>query len=179
MICGRISRRGFLKHKKMGDKNSENSDDHFTVAAKVQMTGILMKRPFGHHSNKWTKRIQHKEIGGMYATDLLQPRFFVVKDGFLLYYSENEKKMFEKKSCFNIHPKGVIPLGGSTVEPTSDASQPYLLRISSDEYISGHFVLAADCEMEREKWLNILQEASRIIHLCVFNGLVNKPKVLS
>ena len=32
-------------------------------------------------------------------------RFFIIKDGFLLYYPENEKKDFEKKQHFNIHPK--------------------------------------------------------------------------
>jgi hypothetical protein len=32
-------------------------------------------------------------------------RFFIIKDSFLLYYAENEKKNFETSRCFNIHPK--------------------------------------------------------------------------
>ena len=32
-------------------------------------------------------------------------RFFLVKEGFLLYYPESECKVFEKSKHFNIHPK--------------------------------------------------------------------------
>lgn len=32
-------------------------------------------------------------------------RFFIVKEGFLLYYPESEYKVFEKSMHFNIHPK--------------------------------------------------------------------------
>ena len=32
-------------------------------------------------------------------------RFFIAKDGFLLYYAESEMKAFESKHHFNIHPK--------------------------------------------------------------------------
>ena len=33
-------------------------------------------------------------------------RFFIIKDGFLLYYPDNERKEFEKrKGYFNIHPR--------------------------------------------------------------------------
>jgi len=32
-------------------------------------------------------------------------RFFVIRDGFLLYYQENEKKDMERRGCLNIHPK--------------------------------------------------------------------------
>jgi len=46
-----------------------------------------MKKPFGHKSGRWQKR------------------FFIVKEGFLLYYPESESKTFEKSHHFNIHPK--------------------------------------------------------------------------
>ena len=32
-------------------------------------------------------------------------RFFLIKDGFLMYYAEQEKKEFEKREFFNVHPK--------------------------------------------------------------------------
>ena len=32
-------------------------------------------------------------------------RFFIIKEGFLLYYAENEKRDFERKRFFNMHPK--------------------------------------------------------------------------
>jgi len=32
-------------------------------------------------------------------------RFFVLKDSFLLYYGESEKKLFDDKRGINIHPK--------------------------------------------------------------------------
>jgi len=32
-------------------------------------------------------------------------RFFVVRDGFLLYYPEGERREFEKTHCLNLHPK--------------------------------------------------------------------------
>lgn len=32
-------------------------------------------------------------------------RFFLVKDGFLMYYDVNEKKDYERRDYFNIHPK--------------------------------------------------------------------------
>lgn len=35
----------------------------------------------------------------------LSLRFFIVKEGFLLYYPESESKAFERAHTFNIHPK--------------------------------------------------------------------------
>lgn len=32
-------------------------------------------------------------------------RFFIIKESFLLYYSESERKSFETNKYFNIHPK--------------------------------------------------------------------------
>lgn len=37
-------------------------------------------------------------------------RFFIIKESFLLYYSESEKKNFESNKYFNIHPKvSILP----------------------------------------------------------------------
>lgn len=32
-------------------------------------------------------------------------RFFIIKDSFLLYYAESERRNFETNRYFNIHPK--------------------------------------------------------------------------
>ena len=32
-------------------------------------------------------------------------RFFVIRDGFLLYYPESERREFDKNQCLNLHPK--------------------------------------------------------------------------
>jgi hypothetical protein len=36
------------------------------------------------------------------------PRYFVIKDGYLLYYPDTEKKDLEKRKCLNVHPKVAI-----------------------------------------------------------------------
>lgn len=41
-------------------------------------------------------------------------RFFIIKESFLLYYSESEKKSFETNKYFNIHPKVRGPLPRAT-----------------------------------------------------------------
>lgn len=130
----------------MGDRLSENSsfDEQFLISTRVQINGVLMKRPFGHQSNKWSKR------------------FFVIKDGFLLYYPENEKKAFEKRGTFNFHPKGVIPLGGCSVEPDMNGNHPYIINICSEEFNCGQISLSAETHLEQEKWIAALKEASRV-----------------
>ncbi|XP_078419112.1 pleckstrin homology domain-containing family D member 1 isoform X2 [Cetorhinus maximus] len=70
--------------------------DKLDISTKVQLHGVLWKRPFGRQSAKWSKR------------------FFLIKDSFLLYYAENERKNFESNRYFNIHPKGNILLAAET-----------------------------------------------------------------
>ncbi|XP_074660785.1 pleckstrin homology domain-containing family D member 1-like isoform X2 [Tubulanus polymorphus] len=115
----------------------------FDIRSKTQVFGVLMKRPFGHQSTKWSKR------------------FFVVKDGFLLYYADSEKKEAEKRRHFNIHPKGVIPLDGCTIESAQEPGHPYVIYIKSNDFL-GDIVLSTDTEWEQEKWITQLQNAGRI-----------------
>uniref|UniRef100_A0A803SXR6 Pleckstrin homology and coiled-coil domain containing D1 n=1 Tax=Anolis carolinensis TaxID=28377 RepID=A0A803SXR6_ANOCA len=70
--------------------------DALDISTKVQLYGVLWKRPFGRPSAKWSKR------------------FFIIKESFLLYYAENEKKNFENHRYFNIHPKGNIVLAAES-----------------------------------------------------------------
>ncbi|XP_067142009.1 pleckstrin homology domain-containing family D member 1-like [Centruroides vittatus] len=130
----------------MGDRVSENSsvDEQFLISTRVQISGVLMKRPFGHQSNKWSKR------------------FFVIKDGFLLYYPENEKKAFEKRGTFNLHPKGVIPLGGCSVESDTNGNYSYIINVCSEEFSCKQISLLAETRLEQEKWMAALKQASRV-----------------
>uniref|UniRef100_A0A8C9AL71 Pleckstrin homology and coiled-coil domain containing D1 n=1 Tax=Prolemur simus TaxID=1328070 RepID=A0A8C9AL71_PROSS len=90
--------------------------DALDISTKVQLYGVLWKRPFGRPSAKWSRR------------------FFIIKESFLLYYSESERKSFETNKYFNIHPKGVIPLGGCLVEAKEEPSMPYAMKISHQDF---------------------------------------------
>lgn len=111
----------------------------------MQMSGILLKQPFGpkNQSTKWTKR------------------FFVLKDGYLLYYLDGDKKDFEKKQFIHLHPKGILPLGGCLADVASEAGHPFCIRIRSLE-INNEFVVAAETETDRKSWLNALIHSTRI-----------------
>ncbi|XP_054303947.1 pleckstrin homology domain-containing family D member 1 isoform X2 [Pongo pygmaeus] len=113
------------------------------ISTKVQLYGVLWKRPFGRPSAKWSRR------------------FFIIKESFLLYYSESEKKSFETNKYFNIHPKGVIPLGGCLVEPKEEPSMPYAMKISHQDF-HGNILLAAESEFEQTQWLEMLQESGKV-----------------
>ncbi|KAI8487682.1 Pleckstrin y domain containing, D (with coiled-coil domains) member 1 [Branchiostoma belcheri] len=117
--------------------------DNLDISAKVQHCGLLLKRPFGHPSSRWQKR------------------FFIIKEGFLLYYAEAEKKNFERRRQFNIHPKGVIPLGDCTIQPAEEAGQPFAIHINHEDF-SQTVALATDSELDRDKWVEILQSSGRV-----------------
>ncbi|XP_066498172.1 pleckstrin homology domain-containing family D member 1 isoform X2 [Hoplias malabaricus] len=117
--------------------------DTLDISTKVQLHGVLWKRPFGRPSAKWSRR------------------FFIIKDSFLLYYAENEKKTFETNKYFNIHPKGVIPLGGCVVEAKEDQGMPFAMVINHEDF-TGDIVLAAESEYEQSQWLEMLQESGKV-----------------
>ncbi|XP_061650677.1 pleckstrin homology domain-containing family D member 1 isoform X2 [Phyllopteryx taeniolatus] len=122
----------------------EQSDSEaLDISAKVQLHGVLWKRPFGRPSAKWSRR------------------FFVIKDSFLLYYAESEKRSFESSRIFNIHPKGVIPLGGCVVSATEDMGMPFGLVISLEDF-SGTIVVAAESEEQQLHWMEMLQESGKV-----------------
>ncbi|XP_048804925.1 pleckstrin homology domain-containing family D member 1 isoform X1 [Lagopus muta] len=117
--------------------------DALDISTKVQLYGVLWKRPFGRQSAKWSRR------------------FFIIKESFLLYYAESEKKSFESNKYFNIHPKGVVPLGGCIVEPKEEPNMPYAIKISHEDF-HGNIVLAAESEFEQAQWLEMLQESGKV-----------------
>ncbi|XP_071962597.1 pleckstrin homology domain-containing family D member 1-like isoform X2 [Antedon mediterranea] len=119
--------------------------DYNEMASRVQLWGVLWKKPFGQGStsNKWTKR------------------FFIIKEGFLLYYPENEKREFEKRRYFHMHPKGVIPLGGCKVVSYDDSCKSWAFKIDNEE-LSGGIYLATETENERERWCEMMSKSARI-----------------
>uniref|UniRef100_A0AAY4AEW0 PH domain-containing protein n=1 Tax=Denticeps clupeoides TaxID=299321 RepID=A0AAY4AEW0_9TELE len=117
--------------------------DVLDISTKVQLHGVLWKRPFGRPSAKWSRR------------------FFIIKDSFLLYYAENEKRSFETNKYFNIHPKGVIPLGGCVVASKEDQGMPFAMVITHEDF-TGNVVLAAESEAEQIQWLEMLQESGKV-----------------
>ncbi|EPY79708.1 pleckstriny domain-containing family D member 1-like protein [Camelus ferus] len=121
----------------------QTDSDALDISTKVQLYGVLWKRPFGRPSAKWSRR------------------FFIIKESFLLYYSESEKKSFETNKYFNIHPKGVIPLGGCLVEAKEEPSMPYAMKISHQDF-HGNVLLAAESEFEQTQWLEMLQESGKV-----------------
>nr|XP_046269382.1 pleckstrin homology domain-containing family D member 1 [Scatophagus argus]XP_046269383.1 pleckstrin homology domain-containing family D member 1 [Scatophagus argus]XP_046269384.1 pleckstrin homology domain-containing family D member 1 [Scatophagus argus] len=122
----------------------EQSDSEaLDISTKVQLHGVLWKRPFGRPSAKWSRR------------------FFIIKDSFLLYYAESEKKSFETNSYFNIHPKGVIPLGGCVVSANDSMGMPFAIVINLEDF-TGTIVLAAESEEEQVRWMEMLQESGKV-----------------
>ncbi|CAN9501949.1 unnamed protein product [Ophioblennius macclurei] len=122
----------------------EQSDcEGLDISTKVQLHGVLWKRPFARPSAKWSRR------------------FFIIKDSFLLYYAESEKRSFETNRYFNIHPKGVIPLGGCVVSANEDVGMPFAIVINLDDF-TGTIVLAAESEEERIQWMEMLQESGKV-----------------
>uniref|UniRef100_A0A668RKJ5 PH domain-containing protein n=1 Tax=Oreochromis aureus TaxID=47969 RepID=A0A668RKJ5_OREAU len=122
----------------------EQSDSELLdISTKVQLHGVLWKRPFGRPSAKWSRR------------------FFIIKDSFLLYYAESEKRNFETNRYFNIHPKGVIPLGGCVVSANEDLGMPFAIIINLEDF-SGTIVLAAESQEEQVQWMEMLQESGKV-----------------
>ncbi|XP_034713947.1 pleckstrin homology domain-containing family D member 1 [Etheostoma cragini] len=122
----------------------EQSDSEaLDISTKVQLHGVLWKRPFGRPSAKWSRR------------------FFIIKDSFLLYYAESEKRNFENNRFFNIHPKGVIPLGGCVVSANENMGMPFAIVINLEDF-TGTIVLAAESGEEQVQWMEMLQDSGKV-----------------
>ncbi|XP_060919617.1 pleckstrin homology domain-containing family D member 1 [Labrus mixtus] len=122
----------------------EQSDcEALDISTKVQLHGVLWKRPFGRPSAKWSRR------------------FFIIKDSFLLYYAESEKRNFETNRYFNIHPKGVIPLEGCVVSSNDNLGMPFAIVVNLDDF-TGTIVVAAESEEEQVQWMEMLHESGKV-----------------
>lgn len=121
----------------------EHSDnDSVGWRSRLQIYGVLSKRSVGQ--SKWMKR------------------FFIVRDGWLLYYPDTEKKDFSRRNVFNTHPKCAIPLGMCSVAPAQEQSQPFAFTISGEEVEGSILTLAAESDFERDRWIDIIEKSKRI-----------------
>ncbi|XP_052275036.1 pleckstrin homology domain-containing family D member 1-like isoform X2 [Dreissena polymorpha] len=120
----------------------ENSCPHIDWKTRIQIHGTLWKKSA---QSKWMKRL------------------VVVRDGWLLYYPETERKEVPRRQFFNIHPKAALPLGTCVVTQSKEMGQHYAFTIESGE-IEGPLTLAAENEFERDKWLDVLEKSKRITY---------------
>ncbi|KAL3873386.1 hypothetical protein ACJMK2_036514, partial [Sinanodonta woodiana] len=88
-------------------------------------------------------------------------RYFVIKDGWLFYYAETEKKDIGKRRFFNTHPKSAVPLGECIVQACKEQGQPFAFSVESEE-VEGRLILAADTEFERDKWIEMMDKSKRV-----------------
>ena len=79
-------------------------------------------------------------------------RYFVLKDGFILYYAERREPM----TAFDVHPKGVIPLGGcaiATHEGGPSRERRDSFRISHAAFHGRALVLCAESSAANAEWM--------------------------
>ena len=98
-------------------------------------------------------------------------RFFVLKDGFLLYYTE---KSDDKFLLFDFHPRGVLPLDGCTVQRVEQGPRKDLahlgIRISHPSFGRRALVLCAETAADRERWLIALENSRYITYKNALEG---------
>ncbi|CAF88877.1 unnamed protein product, partial [Tetraodon nigroviridis] len=75
--------------------------------------------------------------------------------------AESEKRNFEANSYFNIHPKGVVPLGGCVVTASDNAGMPFAIVVNLEDF-TGTIVLAAESEDEQVQWMEMLQDSGKV-----------------
>ena len=120
------------------------ADDNLQIHTNVQRAGYLHKTPLGHVSTRWSRR------------------FFVLKDGFLLWYSEKDGKVFENTGVFNVHPKAAVPLGGCFVEEFAVRGMENTLRICHPDFGEGQLLLAADTHESLKSWMTSIRDSGRV-----------------
>jgi len=127
---------------------NDNSDDQVIL---VQMSGWLQKSELNKKS--WKKL------------------FFVVKDGFLLWYlSPKADGMFDTK------PKGVLPLGGSVI--SLDFSNKDTVVVSNPDLSGSGFRLRASDPVDAMDWITALERGKKATweNALLGNALVEKMK---
>ncbi|XP_050406174.1 pleckstrin homology domain-containing family D member 1 isoform X1 [Patella vulgata] len=126
-------------------------------SSSIQIHGTLLKRPLGHQSNNWSRR------------------FFMVKDGFLIYYPENEKKEFDKRVHFNVHPKGIIPLAECEFKAIREPGHPFAFQVESPE-IRGRLILAGESDYERKQWMETMVNCRRVTwkNTCLADEMIKR-----
>lgn len=79
-------------------------------------------------------------------------RYFILKDGYLLYYTEPKSSMM----VFDMHPKGIVPLERvevETVKAGPNKAMQSALRISHRSFGTKSVLLCAKDDTERDEWM--------------------------
>jgi hypothetical protein len=117
------------------------------INSPYQKAGFLLKLPFRKQAGKWTKR------------------WFICKGSFILYYGSKKPKQ-ENIGRFDVHPKGVIPLGNTTVEEHEPSTPPpkgfSTFKVTHPDFGCGALVLAAVDDKSRREWMDVIGDCSRI-----------------
>ena len=98
------------------------------------------------------------------GTGRWQKRWFVLKDGYLLYYG-TFKKATDK---FDQHPRGAIPLGNCSIEAFDDAVKLppnyFAFKATHTNFGGGAMCLACLGKEEREEWMASMRDCRRITY---------------
>jgi hypothetical protein len=137
-------------------KNSSLGKAPLSLNVKVQKKGIVYKLPFRKNmSGSWKKRL------------------FVVKDGYLMYYKAPSGKVGDITK-FDIHPKGVLPLGSTKVERVEPKTKPppgyVAFMVSHPSFIKGNLIAAVDSIDELNSWFSTLKDASKVTYKNAMEG---------
>lgn len=118
-----------------------------SIESPNQQCGFLLKLPFRKQVGKWQKR------------------WFICKGSFILYYGSTKPKS-NNLGKFDVHPKGVIPLGNTTVEEHEPSTPPprgfSTFKVTHPDFGCGALVLAAESEEKRRQWMDTIGDCSRI-----------------
>eukprot|EP01138_Halocafeteria_seosinensis_P002332 gb/GECG01002389.1/.p1 GENE.gb/GECG01002389.1/~~gb/GECG01002389.1/.p1 ORF type:complete len:283 (+),score=60.57 gb/GECG01002389.1/:1-849(+) len=109
-----------------------------------QMSGHLYKRAMDGRNN-WKKR------------------YFVLKDGILLYYDPRDRPMV----YFDFHPKGVLPLDSCTVDTCNEGpkrSMKFGIRITHPSFGKKSLILAAENGDNQDRWYQALENCRYITY---------------
>ena len=92
-----------------------------------------------------------------------QRRWFVLKDGFLFYYT----KRCKSDQVFNNHPKGVIPLGGCSVcyvkgRNARGELEDRAFEVKHPDFNGASLLLAAEDEAQAQQWVRQLEDCRRV-----------------
>ena len=121
---------------------------------KVQKKGIVYKLPFGRSmKGSWKKRL------------------CVVKDGYLMYYKAPSGKLGDMTK-FDIHPKGVLPLGRTTIQTVEPKTKPppgyVAFMVSHPDFTkkkgTGANLIAACPANELAEWFQVMEDASKVTY---------------
>ena len=112
----------------------------------VQKSGLVYKLPWSGKAKSWKRR------------------YVVVKDGYMMYY---KKMPAPGKTHFDIHPKGILPLGETKVGVYEPKVAPppghHAFRVWHKSFGTGSLVACVESKQALDEWIKVLRDSSRKI----------------